>query len=135
MDRDWHIRDKQVRSQRQAKRERLRASTDSFLYQSAINADVEWYEPPNAGEPTTCGPGTIGKFEAMVARLERGEPLFHPDDVTDFANLDLQNARGLPKALGHVSGPQHRRDNYQPEVYSSEVARRGHTPWYGGDQT
>lgn len=35
---------------------------------------------PSSG-PTNHAPGTWGKVEVLAARLEAGEPLWHPDDA------------------------------------------------------
>lgn len=38
------------------------------------------YGPTAAGVATTARPGSPEKVAVLIGRLERGEPLFHPDD-------------------------------------------------------
>jgi hypothetical protein len=35
------------------------------------------------GQPTTAMPGTVEKVAVMATRLERDEPLHHPDDAME----------------------------------------------------
>ena len=45
-----------------------------------LNLGDAGFEPEVSEHPVTALPGSRAKFLAMVARIERGEELFHPMD-------------------------------------------------------
>lgn len=42
------------------------------------------YEPIPPAVPSTCRPGSKEKVRELMARIDRGEDLFHPRDETVF---------------------------------------------------
>ena len=44
------------------------------------NSDMGW-EPPHECIPTDTRPGTAERVKVYISRLQRGENLFHPDDL------------------------------------------------------
>lgn len=50
------------------------------LRQMASQFDTDNHRPRRPERPTDAAPGTVQKIAVMIARLKRGESLFHPHD-------------------------------------------------------
>ena len=43
--------------------------------------DTDYADRPPPPEPTDCPPGSVGKVDAMAARVAAGVGLWHPNDA------------------------------------------------------
>ena len=51
--------------------------------------DPDAYVDPSEFEATSECPGSYAKIEIMRRRVERGHPVFHPNDRPNFAGVNL----------------------------------------------
>jgi hypothetical protein len=80
-----------------------------------VNHDEDFY-PSTISQPTTAPPGSSEKIEVLAKRVERGEDLWHRDDVViDFSEAFSTNqfilSRDEPVKMNrHLFGRSHQGD-------------------------
>jgi hypothetical protein len=62
-----------------------------------LTADRDWNPKIDSGfKPTRYAPGSQGKIDVMVDRLEKGYPIFHEDDSDRFNADEMCSVDEMP---------------------------------------